>query len=54
MVACMHHRAAWVQPFKEGLLVTDSASGPVRWGLPLDSLQFLFLELYPEAATKLD
>lgn len=39
---------------KDGLLVSDSASGPVRWGLPLDSLQFLFPELYPEAATKLD
>lgn len=35
-----------------GLLVSDSVSGPVRWGLPLDSLQFLFPELYPEAATK--
>lgn len=39
---------------KDGLIVSDSASGPVRWGLPLDSLQFLFPELYPEAATKLD
>ncbi|MBQ0218327.1 Fic family protein [Alcaligenes faecalis] len=39
---------------KSGLLVSDTASGPVRWGLPLDSLQFLFPELYPEAATKLD
>lgn len=37
---------------KDGLIVSDSASGPVRWGLPLDSLQFLFPELYPEAATK--
>lgn len=39
---------------KDGLLVSDSASGPVRWGLPLDSLQFLFPELYPEAATRPD
>lgn len=39
---------------KDGLIVSDSASGPVRWGLPLDSLQFLFPELYPEAATKPD
>ncbi|ASR88089.1 Fic family protein [Alcaligenes aquatilis] len=39
---------------KSGLLVSDTASGPVRWGLPLDSLQFLFPELYPEAATKPD
>lgn len=35
-----------------GLLVSDTALGPVRFGLPLDSLQFLFPELYPEAATK--
>jgi Fic family protein len=34
-----------------GLLVSDTALGPVRFGLPLDSLQFLFPELYPEAAT---
>ena len=39
---------------QDGLLETDSAYGPVRWGLPLDSLQFLFPELYPEAATKPD
>lgn len=37
-----------------GLLVSDSAAGPVRFGLPLDSLQFLFPELYPEAATRLE
>lgn len=37
-----------------GLLVSDSSAGPVRFGLPLDSLQFLFPELYPEAATKPD
>jgi Fic family protein len=35
-----------------GLLVSDSALGPVRFGLPLDSLQFLLPELYPEASTK--
>ncbi len=34
-----------------GLLVNDTPLGPVRFGLPLDSLQFLFPELYPEAAT---
>lgn len=38
----------------DGLLVSDSSAGPVRWGLPLDSLAFLFPELYPEAATKPD
>lgn len=31
------------------LLVSDTPLGPVRFGLPLDSLQFLFPELYPEA-----
>jgi Fic family protein len=39
---------------QDGLLESDSASGPVRWGLPLDSMQFLFPGLYPEAATKPD
>jgi len=34
------------------LLVSDSPLGPVRFGLPLDSLQFLFPELYPEANYK--
>jgi hypothetical protein len=37
-----------------GLLISDSALGPVRFALPLDALQFLFPELYPEAATKPD
>jgi len=32
------------------LLVSDAPLGPVRFGLPLDSLQFLFPELYPEAS----
>jgi Fic family protein len=31
------------------LLVSDSAYGPVRFGLPLDSLSMLFPHLYPEA-----
>jgi hypothetical protein len=35
-----------------GLLASDSHVGPVRIGLPLDALSFLFPELYPEAATK--
>lgn len=39
---------------KTGLLQSDSAVGPVRFGLPLDALQFLFPDLYPEAATKPD
>ena len=33
-----------------GLLVSDTKLGPVRMGLPLDSLQFLFPTLYPEAS----
>ena len=36
------------------LLVTDSAYGPVRFGLPLDSLHFLFPNLYPEADLPLE
>ncbi|WP_062111230.1 Fic family protein [Collimonas pratensis] len=32
------------------LLASDTPLGPVRFGLPLDSLQFLFPELYPEAS----
>ena len=35
-----------------GLVESDSTYGPVRIGLPLDALQFLFPELYPEAATR--
>lgn len=31
------------------LLVSDTPLGPVRFGLPLDALQFLLPELYPEA-----
>jgi Fic family protein len=39
---------------KQGILLSDTAAGPVRFGLPLDALQFLLPELYPEAATKPD
>lgn len=39
---------------KEGMLVSDTPKGPVRLGLPLHALQFLFPALYPEAATPLD
>jgi len=38
----------------DGLLVSDSAYGPVRFGLPLDSLSMLFPYLYPEASLPLD
>lgn len=36
----------------EGLLESDTPQGPVRFGMPLDALQFLFPDLYPEAASK--
>lgn len=39
---------------QEGLVVSDTALGPLRWGLPLNAMHFLFPELYPEAATKPD
>lgn len=39
---------------KEGLLVSATPKGPVRLGLPLHALQFLFPALYPEAATQPD
>lgn len=39
---------------KEGMLVSDTPKGPVRLGLPLHALQFLFPTLYPEAATPPD
>jgi hypothetical protein len=37
-----------------GLVESDTPLGPVRFGLPLDALQFLFPDLYPEAATRPD
>ncbi|WP_028310474.1 MULTISPECIES: Fic family protein [Derxia] len=37
-----------------GLLRSDTPLGPVRLGLPLDALQFLLPDLYPEAATQPD
>jgi len=36
------------------LLTTDTPLGPVRFALPLDALQFLFPELYPEVDAKRD
>ncbi len=35
-----------------GLAESDTPLGPVRFGMPLDALQFLFPDLYPEAATR--
>jgi Fic family protein len=37
---------------REGLVESTSRLGPVHFGLPLDALQFLLPELYPEAATQ--
>lgn len=34
-----------------GLLTSESHRAPVRFAFPLDALQFLLPELYPEAAT---
>lgn len=39
---------------KAGLVESDTPLGQVRFGLPLDALQFYFPDLYPEAATRLD
>ena len=39
---------------KAKLLVSDTPLGPVRFGLPLDALQFYFPDLYPEASTTLN
>ena len=36
------------------LLVSDSVYGPVRFGLPLDALNMLFPNLYPEANLPID
>lgn len=37
---------------KTGLAATDTPLGMVRFGLPLDALQFYFPDMYPEAATR--
>ncbi len=39
---------------KTGLVESDTPLGPVRFGMPLDALQFYFPDLYPEAATQVD
>ena len=35
---------------KTGLLESSTPLGSVRFGLPLDALQFYFPDLYPEAS----
>jgi len=42
------------QLLKTGLVESDSPLGTVRFGMPLDALQFYFPDLYPEAATRAD
>ena len=37
-----------------GVVESDSSLGPVSFGMPLDALQFLFPDLYPEVATGQD
>jgi len=39
---------------KTGLVESDTPLGPVRFGLPLDALQFYFPDLYPEAAARME
>ena len=39
---------------RNGLVKTDSALGPVRFALPLDGLQFLLPDFYPEAAGRVE
>ncbi len=39
---------------KSGLVITDTPLGAVRFALPLDGLQFLLPDLYPEAAGRGD
>ena len=41
------------QLLKDGLLVTDSPRGEVGIGFPLNALNILFPNLYPEASTAL-
>lgn len=37
---------------RDELLASDRPYGPLRWNLPLEAMNFLFPELYPEAATR--
>jgi hypothetical protein len=39
---------------KSGLVEPDTPLRSVRFGLPLNALQFYFPDLYPEAATRPD
>jgi len=45
-------QAALAALLKKGILVSSSPKAPVRFGFPLDALQMLMPELYPEADWK--
>lgn len=45
-------RTVIAQLIKDGLLVSDTPKGELRFGLPLDALNILLPNLYPEAATQ--
>jgi Fic family protein len=45
-------RTVMAQLLKDGLLVSDTPKGDVRIGLPLDALNILLPNLYPEASTQ--
>lgn len=45
-------RTVLAQLLKDGLLVSDTPKGELRIGLPLDSLNILLPNLYPEASTQ--
>jgi hypothetical protein len=44
-------RAALSRLIETGLVSSEGHTAPVRFAFPLDALQFLLPELYPEAAT---
>ncbi|MCU0949955.1 MAG: Fic family protein [Burkholderiaceae bacterium] len=46
-------QASLAQLLSEGLLRSDSPKGPVKLGLPLSALSYLFPRLYPEAQAPL-
>jgi hypothetical protein len=45
-------RTVMAQLLKDGLLVSDTPKGELRIGLPLDALNILLPNLYPEASTQ--
>ncbi len=47
-------RKALTRLLAEGLLLSDTPKGEVRLGLPLDALNLLMPNLYPEAAVAVE